>query len=261
MTQATTEISAPVGLSAEQAEFFRVNGYIVLPQAVSPEAVARARHAIHHEMGKGIPPEELRTWNSQSFFPSIAPSESITDLFNASVLRPTLESLLGEGKVTYSGRGQIALRFPREPGATPRPPGGHVDGMHSPDNGVPKGTLSSFTALVGVFLSDVSRPDAGNFCVWPGTHRLHSEYFQEHGAKCLLEDNKLPPIEKPAAVQIEAKAGDAVIAHYLLAHGAAGNVSPDPRYAIFFRIQVPEHKEQRVEVLTDIWREWPGLRD
>lgn len=246
-------------LSEEQASFLRQNGYVVLPNAVSPQLVGQARRAINAAMGQGIPADELRTWSSQTFFPALSRSEPISDLFNESDVLPALRGLMGEGRVSRAGGGQIALRFPRELGVEAGRPHPHVDGMYSPNNGVPKGTLSSFTALAGVFLSDVASQDAGNFCVWPGTHRLFSEYFREHGAKALLEENKLPPIEMPEPVQITARPGDAVIAHYLLAHGVAPNVSPDVRYAIFFRVSVPEHKEQRVEVLTDIWREWPGL--
>ncbi len=252
--------AAGAALSAEQNGFLKENGYVVLPQAVPPALVSRARQSINHAMGQGIPQDELQTWNSQSFFPGLARTEAISDLFNQSQVLPTLRALMGEDKVARVGGGQIALRFPREPGTRPKAPGAHVDGMYSPNNGVTKGTLGSFTALAGVFLSEVSSQDAGNFCVWPGTHRLFSEYFREHGAKCLLEENQLPPVALPAPIQIEARPGDAVLAHYLLAHGVAWNVSPDVRYAIFFRVQVPEHKAHKVEVLTDIWREWPGLR-
>jgi hypothetical protein len=56
-----------------------------------------------------------------------------------------------------------------------------------------------------------------------------------------------------------------VLCHYLPAHGVtpnvSPNVSPDMRYAIFFRIKVPGHDEQRNDLLWDIWREWPGIRE
>ena len=38
-------------------------------------------------------------------------------------------------------------------------------------NGVAAGTIYHFTALAAVFLSDVDEPFAGNFTVWPGSHR------------------------------------------------------------------------------------------
>jgi hypothetical protein len=65
--------------------------------------------------------------------------------------------------------GQIALRFPslQDPPKEPRP---HIDGMYSPTNGVKKGTINSFTGLVGVLLSDLPDENRGNFTVWTGTH-------------------------------------------------------------------------------------------
>lgn len=145
---ASTQAAAK-SLSREQAEFLRQNGYVVLPQAVSPEMVSRAKRAINAAMGQGIPPDQLHIWNSQSFFPQLARTEPISDLFNESDVLPTLRGLMGESKVSKAGGGQIALRFPRELEAEVRPPHPHVDGMHSPNNGVPKGTLGSFTALLG----------------------------------------------------------------------------------------------------------------
>ncbi len=44
-------------------------------------------------------------------------------------------------------------------------------------------------------------------------------------------------------------------------HTAAPNVSPHPRYAIYFRLRHVDHQDQRLETLTDIWREWDGMRE
>ena len=248
-----------MSLTTQQKEQMRRDGYLILPNAVPRERIDAALHAVYHAMGKGIPADQLTTWQSQSFFPDIARSPVVADLMNQSDLWPACAELLGEENVSQPNGGQLALRFPREPGAEARPPGPHVDGMHSPHNGVPKGTLASFSALAGVFLTDVARPDAGNFSVWPGSHLLLSKYFEEHGAKSLLEENRLPPIEWPAPLQIEAKAGDAVICHHLLGHSVAANVAPLPRFAVFFRLKHRDHDAHRVEVLTDLWRDWPGL--
>jgi ectoine hydroxylase-related dioxygenase (phytanoyl-CoA dioxygenase family) len=130
--------------------------------------------------------------------------------------------------------------------------------LHTETNGVPKGTLSSFTALGGIFLTDVVREDAGNFTVWPGSHRKMEAYFRENGVEELL-NGSMPKLDYGEPVQILANAGDAVLAHYQLLHGVAGNVSPWPRFAVFFRVRHPMHNEHRLECLTDLWREWPGL--
>jgi hypothetical protein len=60
---------------------------------------------------------------------------------------------------------------------------------------------------------------------------------------------------------VTARAGDAVLAHYQLGHGIAGNASPHIRYAVFFRLWHVDHDSVRMECMTDIWREWAGMTD
>ncbi|MCY3710536.1 MAG: hypothetical protein OXG26_16725 [Caldilineaceae bacterium] len=56
-------------------------------------------------------------------------------------------------------------------------------------------------------------------------------------------------------------AGDAFFVHYQIAHCASPNVSPHPRYAIYFRLRHVNLKAQLYEALTDIWLEWDGMRE
>ena len=120
--------------------------------------------------------------------------------------------------------------------------------------GVPKGEIRNFTMLVGIYLSDVPNPYAGNFTVWPATHRAFERYFREHGAEALLAG--MPPIDLPRPRQITGAAGDIILAHYQIAHTAAPNVSPHTRYAVFFRLRHVDHPSFRPEAMTDIW---PGV--
>lgn len=248
-------------LSPQQKRCFVDEGYIHLPGAVAPELVDRVTQTVNHRLGQGFPSEELATWSAQTFFPDLASDPMTLDLFTQSGVQTTLESLLGEGNASQFGRGQLALRFPREWGTEPKPPGPHLDGVHTPTNGVPEGQLLSFTALVGVFLTDVSRPFAGNFTVWPGSHRLMETYFQTHGIEALLQRGHTPKLDYGEGVQIQARAGDALIAHYQLLHGVAMNCAPMPRFATFFRVVHPQHHVNRLECLTNLWLEWPGLRE
>lgn len=248
-------------LTPSQIADFRRNGFLHLPAAVPAELISHAVQTINYNVGQGVPAEELRRWRSQSFFPELQNQSVITDLFNASGLRENLGQLMGENAVAPVKSGQLALRFPRSPGVPIAAPHPHIDGIHSPDNGVPAGELYSFSALVGVFLSDVAADDAGNFTVWPGSHIQMQDYFREHGIDIILQENKVPPIEKGEAFQIKARAGDAVLAHYQLLHGVAENHAMWPRYATFFRIKHPDHETHKLECLTDLWREWPGVRN
>jgi ectoine hydroxylase-related dioxygenase (phytanoyl-CoA dioxygenase family) len=69
----------------------------------------------------------------------------------------------------------------------------------------------------------------------------------------------LPDIGEP--VQLLARPGDVVLAHYQLLHGAANNTSAYPRYAVFFRVHHRDHHLQGMDIFGDLWREYAGVRD
>ena len=243
-------------LTQEQKQQFFDQGYLHLPGIIPTETLNTALRAINGYLGReGMDPKDLNRYRAQSYCPGLGKESYITDLFNATPVKEAAESAIGVGKIKPVGGGQIALRFPSlDP---PREPGPHIDGMYSPTNGVKEGTIGNFTALAGIFLSDVPAPYSGNFTVWPGTHHQYEQFFREHGPEALLQG--MPPIVMPEPVQITAKAGDAVLAHYCLAHGVAGNGAPHTRYAIFFRLHHSEHDQLHWESMTDIWREWEGM--
>ncbi len=245
-------------LTHDQKQAMYTDGFAHFPGIVPRELVDNALRAINASLGdRGMHPDELPTLRSRSYAPEAQNAPAITDLLTASPLWGVAESGIGVGQIRPVSAGQIALRFPAMgPARTPHP---HIDGMYSPTNGVPQGEIRNFTALIGVFLSDVPTDGAGNFTVWPGSHRLNAEYFRREGPQALL--NGMPQVELPAPKQIHAKAGDAVLAHYALSHGIAGNASPHIRYAIFFRLTHVDHDAMKWESMTDIWREWAGMQD
>jgi hypothetical protein len=245
-------------LSHAQKQAFFEQGYVRIPGVVPPVMVQQALKAIHHSLGyEGIPPDQLVTLRSRSYCPEIQHSPVITDLLNKTPAWEYAESLVGTDNLQPVTSGQIALRFPvwQDP---PTPPKPHIDGVHSPHNGVPEGVLWNFTMLASVLLSDVAESYAGNFTVWPGTHQLYEAYFRQKGPQSLIEG--MPPIELPEPVQLTGKAGDVILAHYQLGHAAAMNVSHAIRYAIFFRLKHIHHDDAKWEVMTDIWKQWDGMR-
>ena len=248
---------ALVEFTPEQKAEIYGQGYTVVRGLVSQTLVYRARKAINHSMGEGIDPAELPTLRAQTYCPEIRNSSAITDLFNASGAVELAESVLGKDSFDLAKGGQIALRFPRADDEIPpfRP---HLDGFPSPTNGVAVGTIGSFTALVGVLLSDLPNVNSGNFTVLPGSHTATAEYFRERGPKAFLEG--FPKIEMPEPVQITGQRGDLIFCHYQVGHGIAANISPEIRYAIFFRITHRDHHTDKEVRLIDIWRDWPGMQ-
>jgi phytanoyl-CoA dioxygenase PhyH len=244
---------------AQKQQIFE-KGYVKVPGVIPQVMVNEALKAINHSLGdKGIDPEKLPTFRSQSYAPEVQKSPAILDLVTKTPAWSLAESAIGEGKVQLSrGGGQIALRFPQmtDPPPAPMP---HLDGMHTPTNGVPKGQILNFTMLLGVMLNDVSQPYSGNLTLWPGSHYLYERYFREYGWESLL--GGMPPVDLPEPIQIIGNAGDIVLCHYQLGHTAAINVSPNIRYAIYFRLNHIDHEQVKRDALTNIWLEWEGMRD
>jgi phytanoyl-CoA dioxygenase PhyH len=241
----------------QKRRFYR-DGYVLLPNVVPQDMVDAALRAINADLGKGVDPARVTTFEAQSYCPDVKPTAAITDLVMKTPVWPLAESLTAPGVLNPVEAGQIALRFPKEFDEVPSPQP-HLDGMHSPHNGVPEGDIHSFTMLAVVLLSDLDRENAGNFTVWPGTHHQYEHYFREKGPEALLEG--MPAIDLPEPTQVRGKAGDVVLAHYQLGHTAAPNASARVRYAVIFRMSHVAHEEHKLAAMTDIWLEWDGMRD
>jgi hypothetical protein len=246
-----------VTLTPAEARTLVDEGYLLVPGLVPRDRVDAALKAINHSLGEqGIAKDALWTMRAQTFCTELVSAPPILDLYGATGVRGLAEAALGTGKVRPPPTGQIALRFPQALD-NPRGPYPHIDGMPGPLNGVTPNTIFHFTALAAVFLNDVEEPFHGNFTVWPGTHRALARHFAAHGTDGLLTG--FPPIELPAPRQLAVRAGDALLAHYQLAHGAAPNVGPHVRYAVFFRLFHVGHDPASTATMLDPWREWEGL--
>jgi hypothetical protein len=237
-----------------QKQQLRRDGYLLFPGLIPRQRVDAALKRINRSLGEvGLAKDKLAEMRARSFCPEIVRAPEILDLYAATELKTAAEELIGP--VRRPPEGQIALRFPQHGSGKPTP---HIDGMYTPENGVRAGTLYHFTALAGVFLTDTERTDAGNFTVWPGSHDLLSAHLQEKGVDSLLKG--YPKLALPEPRPIVARAGDAILAHYALAHGAGPNLSPHIRYAVFFRLFHTNHQAVGIGCVTDLWAEWEGMR-
>jgi hypothetical protein len=245
----------PMKLGWFQKRRLARDGYLHLPGAVPAARVAAALGAINRSLGQqGLPPDRLREMRARTFCPELVAAPEIQALYAETGARALAEAAIG--RVRVPDQGQIALRFPQAQRSVPWP---HIDGMPTPDNGLPPGTLQHFTALIGVFLSDATVPDAGNFVVWPGSHRLLEAHFRQHGPTSIT--GAFPSLPLPQPRPLRGRAGDVVLAHYALAHTAGPNLSPHVRYAVFFRLFHEDHEAAGHRPLIDLWAQWEGMRD
>ncbi len=251
-----------MALTADDKRALEDTGYLLVPGLVAPDRIRTALAAINASIGRnGLPPDALPRMQAQTFCPELVADAAIVDLYRATPVAALAAAALGVGRVCEPREAQIALRFPT-PDAERIEPRPHIDGLPRALNGVAAGTLHHFTALAAVFLSDTAQPFAGNFTVWPGSHRAMAAYFAETDAASALArpDAPFPPVPLPEPPrQLTVAAGDALLAHYLLVHGVSANLGPHIRYAVFFRLFHEAHDPGAAAGLADLWRAWQGL--
>ena len=250
-------------LTPEQIREFYDRGYVKIPGAISKAMVDTARQAVNHSIGTlGPNGEDMSKHRAAQFCRDLNGSPVIMDLFNASPVVSLAESLMGEGNLQKPIRGaQVAPRFPTVIGDVPPEPRGHLDGMGTGTNGMPKGVYRrGFTCFAVIYLADVPEPYSGNFTVWPGSHRFFENYFKREGLEVL--SNGTPRLDLPEGPDmITGNAGDFIIAHHQMIHTGGPNASPNIRYAAIARLRHIDCDKNGNDGFLDIWREFPCVRE
>lgn len=253
------------GLTTDQREAFARDGYVVVPSVVGRRQLNSALQAINHWLDTGYDSTQRSIYHARSFAPDLTTDSVITGLLSDSSAFDIAGALVGRS-LERPHYGQIALRFPVAPGTAPKGPWPHIDGVPTPDNGVPSdGRLHGFTLLAGVLLSDLPEPGHGNFTVWPGSHLAMARWFSRRGVgvddpDAFFRESAAVAYDVAEPVAVTGRAGDLVLAHYLLMHGVGTHEGPGIRYAVFFRLCAEERSQWGETVFTDPWTEWDAMR-
>lgn len=231
---------------------FAERGLLVLPQVVGPDLVAEASRVIDELIDRKPPGPEVR--GPHNYFPTAERAPALGALLTGSSAFALAESLTGPGTLEAPWQVQVALNIP---------PFSHRPGMHHIDGAraEPDGRPGTFTLLAAVLMSDQLGEDAGNLWVWPGTHLTHAEYFRTHGPDVFLDAGGSPPIRLPEPEQVRGRAGDLVLAHYLLGHNIGGNTSEAVRRAAYFRVKRTGHDPRWRAFLQDPWLDYDVIRE
>lgn len=240
-------------LTPEQLNQLRASGYLHLQSLVPKNLVTQARAAIEGDLKSSYDPAKRLEYEHQSFCPALRDDDRMTGLLQESPAREVVDALLPFDQLSGSNWAQISLRDSHNH-FEPIPPQWHLDGVPSPYNGVPQGPLMTFTALVGIFLSDTPGPYAGNLTVWPDSFERLRRWFEDRGLASLSMGR--PRIDPGTPHQLITAPGDVVICHYMLAHGASVNTSPVKRLAVYFRLNQPGTARDPWRHLVDPWRGW-----
>jgi hypothetical protein len=238
-------------LTTSQLDEFAERGFLLLPQVVPPDLIASATRVIDAITERRPPGADVR--GPHFYFPEAARVPALLEPLTESPAFAMAESLTGPGTLEVPWQVQVALNIPPFPH---RPGMHHIDGVP----GEPDGHPGTFTLLAGVMMSDQLGEDEGNLWVWPGTHLTHAEYFREHGPDAFFTAAGYPPISLPQPEQVRARAGDVLLAHYLLGHNIGGNTSEAVRRALYFRIKRSGHDPRWREFLQDAWLDYDPIR-
>ncbi|WP_344670817.1 phytanoyl-CoA dioxygenase family protein [Catenulispora yoronensis] len=248
-------------LTDEQLKEFGERGFLVVPDVVAPEVVERAHRRIS-EIVEADPPGEGVVGN-HFYFPKAADEpELIAPLTAGGPMAggaegPSgfahAEALARPGLLDVPWQVQIALNIPPFPHRPGRP---HIDARNpEPD---PALVPNTFTLLAGVFVTDQTAEDSGNLWVWPGTHRAHAEYFRQRGVEAFCA---YPDIDLPEPEQVRARAGDLLLAHYLLGHNIGGNfASQSVRRMLYYRVSARGHFDRPERILVEPWYQYDAVR-
>ena len=240
-------------INHRQLKNFANNGYVVLPQIVSPELIAGARLAVANQV-KQNPRKAIHRGPYFCFVLPELPKQLFAPLHESSALA-IAESIITPGATLEPpDHIQISLNIPP---SDHRPGGPHIDGLTPLEF---DGRPGTFTMLVGIFLTNQLRKDAGNLWVWPGSHIGAGEFFAEHGPDSLASCAPYPPIHLSQPRQVVGSAGHVLIAHYMLGHNMGGNVSGVVREVLYFRLRRAGHREHWRIAVQDPFYEFEPVR-
>jgi hypothetical protein len=184
------------------------DGYVVLPRAVAPEAIAAALRLLNLSIRRhGLSAEEIAECQAATFFPHLRWDPAVWG-----VLPPGAAEVLGWVEGDDWAEPQILLRFPDEDQPWPLRP--HVD------EAPPWADGRRYKGIVGVALTNAGAEE-GTPYVWVGSHRG-------------------PVDTEPVPVPLEA--GDAIVMDPALEHCGSLNLGANTRFAIYFRLLTPAHR-------------------
>ncbi|MCY4111515.1 MAG: phytanoyl-CoA dioxygenase family protein [Chloroflexi bacterium] len=211
-------------LTAEEQEAFERDGYLRIEGALSRDHAADLVDVIDrlHRDGRLVAPATYAgVTNRVQHLNAVGLDPAFVDLIDHPTTFPKVWGILGWNIFLLNTH---LMLTPPEPREGPRGPGGwHQDNgrrtLDMPELEIP----ARLSLKVGYFLTDVSRPDMGNFWVVPGSHRRRSIGVKP-GAGGVV----------PGAEPVLLRAGDALIFDARVWHSGSSNYSETTRKVLFF---------------------------
>ncbi|MGB9365551.1 MAG: phytanoyl-CoA dioxygenase family protein [Xanthobacteraceae bacterium] len=239
-------------LDRVQLREFAERGFIVVSNVIPADLRAAAMRAIDDMISRQPPPTEKRGFHFY-WLNDVEQPDTMLSLLTDSGVIGLVESVIAPLRLLLPRQVQISLNI--QPW-NHRPGGPHLDGMTPPE---PSGRPGTFTLLAGVILTDQTEPDMGNLWVWPRSHKVCAAYLREHGPDTLHQiAHPTYPMAPPE--QVLGRAGDLLLAHYMLGHNMGGNLSSSVRRVVYFRLKSEAHEAHWRDYVRDELLEFAAVR-
>lgn len=211
----------PAKLSDEQRGQFERDGFLVVPEALSPDMVTRLLAVVDRLYEAGLREQGLSKTNHWEMRNCLPADELFLDLLDWPATFPLVVDLMNWNIHLITSHLIVRAPSPPEADAAWKASGWHRDG----------GTAASemqepqplILMKIAYWLTDLTQPGRGAIRLVPGSHRLTGRPAQAEGAP-----------DPYGAIELTAKPGDAVIFEQRLWHAVGPNSSSLTRKSLFF---------------------------
>lgn len=218
-TSEDEQVLSPPVLSEEDLQFWNENGYVIVRQAISPEACAETVALIYDFLGAS--PDDPVSW----YQPHPSKQGIMVQLFKAEVLhRNRLSDRIRGAYEQLLQRQDLIVSMDRMSFNPPETdsyefPGPNLHWDVSLKLPIPYG-------LQGLLYLTDTAANQGAFTLVPGFHHRIEEWLHQLPEGC---DPRQEDLMALGAQPVVANAGDFIIWHHALPHGSAKNHAQSPR--------------------------------
>ncbi len=208
-------------LTDKQRAAFESDGFLVVPNALPPEMVAKLTDAVDRLYAAGVEAQGLSKTNHWQTRNCITLDDTFLELLDWPATVPLVVDLLNWNIQLITSH--LIVRAPSPPDADA---GWKAEGWHRDGGTSPQEMQEPHPRLfikIAYWLTDVSEPGRGNIRFIPGSNRLIGRPAQAEDAP-----------DPYGAIEICAKPGDAVLFENRTWHAVGPNLSNITRKSLFF---------------------------
>lgn len=212
--------------TAANARDIRQKGWTLLPRRVSARLVERARALIAEDFARD-PPRDDDEWEKRgagTFCKRLVEKDALNFLATESGALAFAAQAIDH---LHDGlRAQVARRRRGDAGVP------HIDGFY-PEDDEPANTPD---AIIGIYLSDVTRREHGAFAVWPKARERIAHWAREFEELPNRSVGTLPLSRLGRGAALLGRRGTGFLAHGALPHCNLRRETRGYRDAVFFRL-------------------------